>query len=96
MARGAIKFAALAGLAKQARDYARKNADSVSSTIGKVEDAVSRKVGPKYADKVGKAGNAARSGLGVPSSRPVTGGTPTPTPPVTEGTVPPPPVPPTA
>lgn len=96
MARGAIKFAALAGLAKQARDYARKNPDSVSSTIGKVEDAVSRKVGPKHAAKVGKAGNAARSGLGVPASRPVTGGTPTtPTTPVTEGTVPPPSVPPT-
>ena len=35
MARGAIKLAALAGMAKQARDYARKNPDSVSSTIGK-------------------------------------------------------------
>lgn len=97
MARGAIKFAALAGLAKQARDYARKNPDSVSSTIGKVESAVSRKVGPKHADKIGKAGNAARSGLGIqptppattpPTSTPVTGT-------ATDGTVPPPSVPPT-
>ncbi|MFW5469057.1 antitoxin [Knoellia sp. CPCC 206435] len=97
MARGVIKLAALAGLAKQAREYARKNPDSVSSTIGKVESAVGRKVGPKYADKVGKAGNAARSGLGIrptppattpPTSTPVTGT-------ATDGTVPPPSVPPT-
>lgn len=76
MARGAIKFAALAGLAKQARDYARKNPDSVSSTIGKVEGAVSRRVGPKYAAHVGKGGKAVRSGLGI--------STPPPTPEVTK------------
>lgn len=70
MARGAIKLAALAGLAKQARDYARKNPESVSSTIGKVEDAVSRKVGPRYAAHVGKGGKAVRSGLGISSARP--------------------------
>lgn len=95
MARGVIKLAALAGLAKQARDYARKNPDKVSSTIGKVESAVSGKVGPKYAGKVGKAGNAARSGLGIqaappttppPSSAPGSG-------PATDGTPPPPPPP---
>ena len=88
MARGVIKLAALAGLAKQARDYARKNPESVSSTIGKVEDAVSRKVGPKYAAHVGKGGKAVRSGLGI---RPTPGLTPT----STDGTVPPPPAPPT-
>ena len=70
MARGAIKLAALAGLAKQARDYARNNPDSVSATIGKIESTVSRKVGPKYAAHVGKGGNAVRSGLGIPASRP--------------------------
>jgi hypothetical protein len=102
MARGVIKLAALAGLAKQAREYARKNPDSVSSTIGKVESAVGRKVGPKYADKVGKAGNAARSGLGIQPTPPATT-PPAPTPPTstpvtgtaTDGTVPPPSVPPT-
>lgn len=91
MARGVIKLAALAGLAKQARDYARKNPDSVSSTIGKVEDAVSRKVGPKYAGHVGKGGKAVRSGLGIPETRPTPGVTPT----STDGTVPPPAAPPT-
>lgn len=91
MARGAIKFAALAGLAKQARDYARKNPDKVSSTIGKVEDAVGRKVGPKYSAHVGKGGKAVRSGLGITSAPPAPGVTP----PATGGTVPPPSVPPT-
>ncbi|GAA4398395.1 hypothetical protein GCM10023168_04410 [Fodinibacter luteus] len=80
MARGAIKLAALAGLAKQARDYARKNPDSVSSTIAKVESAVSSKVGPKYAGHVGKGGQAVRSGLGI-SSTPRGGVTPPPPPP---------------
>ncbi|GAA4108231.1 hypothetical protein GCM10022415_00720 [Knoellia locipacati] len=70
MARGVIKLAALAGLAKQARDYARKNPDSVSSAIGKVESTVSKRVGPKYAGHVGKGGNALRSGLGIAPSRP--------------------------
>ena len=99
MARGAIKLAALAGLAKQARDYARKNPDSVSATIGKIESTVSRKVGPKYAAHVGKGGNAVRSGLGIPASRaagtpPVTpGSTPPPPPPVAPGATPPPPPP---
>lgn len=89
MARGAIKFAVLAGLAKQARDYARKNPDSVSSTIGKVEGAVSRKVGPKYAAHVGKGGKAVRSGLGISSADPATGGTPS----STDDTLPPSPGP---
>jgi hypothetical protein len=88
MARGAIKLAALAGLARQARDYARKNPDSVSSTIDKVESAVSRKVGPKYAAHVGKGGHAVRSGLGIPSSNPRPA-----TPPPAPGSVPPPPAP---
>lgn len=80
MARGAIKFAALAGLAKQARDYAQKNPESVSSTIGKVEAAVSRKVGPKYSAHVGKGGKAIRTGLGISSAaRPAPGVTPPPT-----------------
>ncbi|KGN31913.1 hypothetical protein N802_19355 [Knoellia sinensis KCTC 19936] len=70
MTRGVIKLAALAGLAKQARDYAQKNPESVSSTIGKVEDAVSRKVGPKYAAHVGKGGKAIRTGLGISSAPP--------------------------
>ena len=93
MARGAIKLAALAGLARQARDYARKNPDSVSSTIGRIESAVSGKVGPKYAAHVGKGGNAVRSGLGIPSSttRPAS-----PPPPPGAGSVPPPPATPTA
>ena len=89
MARGAIKFAALAGLAKQARDYARKNPDAVSSTIAKVESSVSRKVGPKYAAHVGKGGNAVRSGLGVSSGTPRPGVTPPP-PPAAPGSPPPP------
>ena len=93
MARGAIKLAALAGLAKQARDYARKNPDSVSSTIGKVESAVSRKVGPKYAAHVGKGGNAVRSGLGIPTGSAHPGVTPPPPPPVAPGSTPPPPPP---
>ena len=67
MARGTIKLAALAGLAKQARDYARNNPDSVSATIAKIESTVGRKVGPKYAAHVGKGGNAVRSGLGIPA-----------------------------
>lgn len=86
MARGAIKLAALAGLASKARDYARKNPDSVSSTISKFESAVSRKVGPKYAPHVGKGGAAVRSGLGISS----TTGHPGVTPP---GSTPPPPPP---
>ena len=93
MARGAIKLAALAGLAKQARDYARTNPDSVSSTIGKVESAVSRKVGPKYAAHVSKGGNAVRSGLGIPSGTAHPGATPPPPPPVAPGSTPPPPPP---
>jgi hypothetical protein len=92
MARGVIKFAALAGLAKQARDYARKNPDSVSSTIGKVESAVGRRVGPKYSAHVGKGGNAVRSGLGIAPSRPV----PQATPPGSDDTITPPPAPPSA
>jgi len=68
MPRGAMKLAALAGLAKQARDYARKNPDSVSAAIAKVESTVGRRVGPKYAAHVGRGGNAVRSGLGIPST----------------------------
>ena len=78
MARGIIKLAALAGLAQQAREYARKNPESVSSAIGKVESLIGRKVGPKYADQVGKGGNALRSGLGISSARPATGAAATP------------------
>jgi hypothetical protein len=78
MARGAIKLAALAGLAKQAREYARKNPESVSSTIRKVEMSVSRKVGPKYAAHVGKGGNVVRSGLGIPADSARPGVTPPP------------------
>lgn len=85
MARGTIKLAALAGLAKQARDYAQKNPESVSSTIGKVEAAVSRKVGDKYAAHVGKGGKALRSGLGISSASPAPGVTPT----ATDSTPPP-------
>lgn len=87
MARGAIKLAALAGLASKARDYARRNPDSVASTIHKVESTVSRRVGPKYAAHVGKGGAAVRSGLGLPSTTP----RPDVTPP---GSTPPPPPPP--
>jgi len=86
MARGAIKLAALATLARQARDYARNNPDSVSATIAKIESTVGRKVGPKYAAHVGKGGNAVRSGLGIPA--PTSTGT-SPEPP--GGTPPPPP-----
>lgn len=91
MARSAIKLAALAGLVKQAREYARNNPDKVSSSIGKVEDAVGRKVGPKYSAHVGKGGKAVRSGLGINSAPPAPRVTPT----ATDGTVPPPSVPPT-
>lgn len=94
MARGVIKLAALAGLAKQAREYARKNPESVSSAIGKVESAVGRKVGPKYAGHVGKGGSALRSGLGISSARPVTGTTTGDTTSRTDGATPPPPPPP--
>ena len=96
MARGVIKLAALAGLAKQARDYAQKNPESVSSAIGKVESAVGRKVGPKYAGHVGKGGSALRAGLGISSARPVAGPTTTPhdaVGPRTDGATPPPPPP---
>lgn len=81
----AIKFAALAGIAKQARDYARKNPDAVSSKIGKVEAAVSRKVGPKYAGHVGKGGKAVRSGLGINPTPPAPGVTPPPPPTTPQG-----------
>jgi len=77
MVRGVIKLAALAGLAKQARDYARKNPDSVSSAIGKVESAIGGKVGPKYSDHVTKGGNALRSGLGLAQTSPTTEPRPT-------------------
>ena len=90
MARGAIKLAALAGLASKARDYARKNPDAVSSKIHKVEETVSRKVGPKYAAHVGKGGAAVRSGLGLPRTTngpgvAPPGSTPPPPPPVSPG-----------
>ncbi|WP_404383730.1 antitoxin [Knoellia locipacati] len=91
MARGVIKLAALAGLAKQARDYAQKNPDSVSSAIAKVESAVRGKVGPKYAGHVGKGGNAVRSGLGIAHNRPAPGASL----PRTDEPVTPPPAPPT-
>lgn len=87
MARGVIKLAALAGLAKQARDYARKNPDTVSSAIDKVESVVTRKVGPKYSGHVGKGGNALRTGLGIAQARPASGSTL----PRTDGTATPPP-----
>jgi hypothetical protein len=89
MARGTLKLAALAGLAKQAREYARKNPDSVSSTIARIESSVGRKVGPKYAAHVGKGGNAVRSGLGIPPGPGRTGVTPPPP----SGSTPPPPPP---
>jgi hypothetical protein len=86
MARGAIKLAAIAALAKKARDYARQNPESVSSTIEKVESAVSRKVPPKYAHHVGRGGAVVRSGLGISSTTQHPGvtppaSTPPPTPP---------------
>ena len=68
MPRRALRIAAFVGLAKQAREYARNNPESVSSTISKVEATVSRRVGPKYAAHVGKGGNVVRSGLGIPST----------------------------
>ena len=86
MAGKTLKLAALAGLAKQARDYARKNPDTVSSSIGKVESVVSRRVGPKYAGHVSKGGNALRAGLGIPQNRAVT---PAPAPGPGETTTPP-------
>lgn len=96
MARGVIKLAALASVAKQARDYARNNPESVSSAIAKVESAVGRKVGPKYAGHVGKGGSALRAGLGISSARPVAGPATTPHDEVgtrTDGTTPAPPPP---
>jgi len=87
MARGAIKLTALAALARQARDYARNNPDSVSATIAKIESTVGRKVGPKYAAHVDKGGNAVRSGLGIPAAN--SAGTP----PVAPNRTPPPPPP---
>ena len=47
MARGVIKMAALIAIAKQARDYAQNNPESVNETIGKFEATVSSKLGPK-------------------------------------------------
>lgn len=70
MARGAIKMAALIALAKQARDYAQNNPDSVNAHIGKFEATVSSKLGPKYSAHVGKGGKALRSGLGISSAAP--------------------------
>ena len=60
MARGVIKMAALIAIAKQARDYAQNNPESVNETIGKFEATVSSKLGPKYSAHVGKGGKALR------------------------------------
>ena len=73
MARGAIKMAALIALAKQARDYAKNNPDSVNAQIGKFEATVNSKLGPKYSAHVGKGGKALRSGLGISSATPSPG-----------------------
>ncbi|HSF98929.1 MAG TPA: Rv0909 family putative TA system antitoxin [Ornithinibacter sp.] len=93
MARGAIKMAALLALAKQARDYARNNPETVNETIGKFEATVSSKLGPKYSAHVGKGGKALRSGLGISSAttRPGTirDTSPTPPPPPTWSATPP-------
>ena len=94
MARGVIKMAALIAIAKQARDYAQNNPESVNETIGKFEATVSGKLGPKYSAHVGKGGKALRSGLGISSATPRPGSIQdTPPPPSTWSATPPPPPP---
>jgi hypothetical protein len=87
-----VKIAALVGLAKAAQDYAKKNPEQVSSTLGKVEQTVGRTLGPKYAGAVGKGGEVVRKGLGIHSAGPSGAtGAPgsTPPPPASSGPVPP-------
>lgn len=94
MARGVIKMAALIAIAKQARDYAQNNPESVNETIGKFEATVNSKLGPKYSAHVGKGGKALRSGLGISSATPRPGSIQdTPPPPSTWSATPPPPPP---
>ena len=73
MARRAIKLAALFAFAKQARDYAQSNPDTVNEAISKVEATVTGRLGPKYSAHVGKGGKALRSGLGITSAPPRAG-----------------------
>jgi hypothetical protein len=90
MARGVIKIAALIALAKQARDYAQNNPDSVNAHIGKLEATVSSRLGPKYSAHVGKGGKALRTGLGISSAAPRPGSIQdTPPPPPTRSAPPP-------
>jgi hypothetical protein len=83
MARRTAKLAALAGLAKAAQDYARKNPHQVSAAIDRVETTVGRKAGIRHGAKVAKGGQAVRKGLGLPPAGGTgwSGGSATPPPP---------------
>ncbi|MGL4178410.1 MAG: Rv0909 family putative TA system antitoxin [Dermatophilaceae bacterium] len=96
MARRTAKLTALAGLAKAAQDYVRKNPHQVSSAIDRVESTVGRRAGTRHGAKVAKGGQALRKGLGLPPSGGSgsvgwTGGSTTPPPPPPSTTPPPPP-----
>ena len=59
MARRVVRLAALVALARAAQDYARRNPETVSAALDRVEAVVSRKAGP-----------AVRKGLGLPPGGP--------------------------
>ena len=69
MIRTAALVAAAGAAYSKAKDYARENPEKASETIDKVESFVRGKAGPKYADKVGKGGQALRSTLGLTRRR---------------------------
>ncbi|MGL5867204.1 MAG: Rv0909 family putative TA system antitoxin [Dermatophilaceae bacterium] len=87
MPRRTTKLAALAGLARAARDYARRNPQQASSVIDRVEAAVSRRAGVRHGAKVAKGSRALRQGLGLPPAGSSTVGW-------NRGSTPPPPPPP--
>ena len=63
--RTAALVAAAGAAYSKAKDYARENPGKASETIGKAEEFVRGKAGPKYADKVDKGGEALRKSLGL-------------------------------
>ncbi|MGL4744839.1 MAG: hypothetical protein ACRCXL_10695 [Dermatophilaceae bacterium] len=80
------QLAALAGLAKAAQDYIRRNPHQVSSAIDRVEATIGRRVGSRHGAKVIQGGQALRKGLGLPppgggTTRWPAGSTPQPPPP---------------
>jgi len=66
LVRTAVLVAAAVAAVNKAKEYARDNPEAASGTIDKAESFVRGKAGPKYADTVGKGGQALRQGLGLP------------------------------